>query len=143
MYQGVCPAIGAKSGRGGAIESIKAHCSADYTQVFRAYGDMGLGEVLAYKEEFLALLGVPVQGKRELFALIDSLHRFSLKMSAQNAFVGLLFEGSVGHILHNLMVSALHLPSDEIGGFYAQAVGIIREGVEKMAMSYRLLGLRY
>ena len=126
-----------------AIESIKAHCSADYTQVFRAYGDMSLGEVLAYKEEFLALLGVPVQGKRELFALIDSLHRFSLKMSAQNPFVGLLFEGSVGHILHNLMVSALHLPSDEIGGFYAQAVGIIREGVEKMAMSYRLLGLRY
>ena len=91
----------------------------------------------------MALLGVPVQGKRELFALIDSLHRFSLKMSAQNAFVGLLFEGSVGHILHNLMVSALHLPSDEIGGFYAQAVGIIREGGGKRAMSYRLLGLRY
>lgn len=126
-----------------AIESIKSHCSRDYAQVFRSYGDMGLDEVLAYKEAFLALLCVRVRNKRELFALIDRAHHFSLKMSAQNAFVGLLFEGSVGHILHTLMVGALHLPSDEIEGFYTSAVGIIREGVERMAMSYRLLSLRF
>lgn len=122
-----------------AIDKIIAHCSTDYTQVFRTYGDLNLAEVLAYKEEFMRLLSYRVCNKKELFALIDRAHHFSLKMSVQNAFVGLLFEGSVGHILHNLMVSVLRLPSDDIEEFYYKAVGIIREGMEKMVMSYRLL----
>lgn len=37
------------------------------------------------------------------------------------------------------MVSVLRLPSDDIEEFYYKAVGIIREGMEKMVMSYRLL----
>lgn len=125
-----------------AIERIKSHCSMDYGQVFKQYGDLNVREVLAYKEEFLSILRTEVRNKRALFALIDRAHHFSLKMSARNAFVGLLFEGSVGHILHNLMVSALHLPSDDIAMFYARAVGIIQEGMDKMAMSYRLLSIR-
>ena len=127
------------------ITELKSYMCADKSVVFthkQSYTD----EINAYKEEILNALKRSVSGqnrlnKRELFSCIDSIHALSLKYSAKTPFVGVLFEGGISHILHTMMLCALHIPQDDITLFYARCIEIIESGLNKMVMSYKLITL--
>ena len=101
--------------------------------------DSHISEVKAYKEAILQAMKVSVRGKRELFERIDKIQALSLKKVAEQPFVGVLFEGSISHILHSIMLCALHIPNDGIALFYARCVELVESGLNKMVMSYTLL----
>ncbi|MCH5313386.1 MAG: motility associated factor glycosyltransferase family protein [Helicobacter sp.] len=127
------------------IQNIKSYMCADKKKLFthkQSYKE----ELNAYKEEILKALRKSIEGqnhsvanKQELFARIDTIHALSLQYSAKIPFVGVLFEGSVSHMLHTMMLCALHIPSDNIALFYARCVEIIESALNKMVMSYTML----
>ncbi|MGI0405771.1 6-hydroxymethylpterin diphosphokinase MptE-like protein [Helicobacter himalayensis] len=127
-----------------AIKQIESYFQKDYNKVFKEkkFTDLYTKEVLEYKDELLGALRVNVGSKKELFALVDKVHRLSLKKSASIPFVGILFEGSIAHILHTLMVCVLHLSSDDISEFYAKAYALIEQGLGAMGVSYRLFAMQ-
>ena len=127
------------------IAELKGYMCADRNAVFKHKGFYE-DEVNAYKEAILGALRQGVEGrngivsnKRELFTRIDSIHALCLKQSARLPFVGILFEGSISHILHTMMVCALHIPNDDIALFYARCVELAESALNKMVMSYKML----
>ncbi len=127
-----------------AIKQIESYFQKDYNKVFKEkkFADLYTKEVLEYKDELLGALRVNVRNKKELFALVDKVHRLSLRKSASLPFVGILFEGSIAHILHTLMVCVLHLSSDDISEFYAKAYVLMEQGLGAMGVSYRLFAMQ-
>lgn len=127
-----------------AIEELCTYFQSDYSQVFQEneFEGLYLQEVLAFRDEILRVLKTEIKSKKELFALVDLAHTTSLKKSASKPFVGILFEGSIAHLLHTLMVCALHLSSDEISDFYRRAYFVIEEGLNAMCVSYRLFVMK-
>lgn len=127
------------------IKEIKSYMGVDRHIVFsqdRFYKN----EIGDYKNRLLDIFRMavdgqnrPISNKRELFSRIDAIHTTSLKESAATPFVGILFEGSISHILHTMMLCALHIPNDDISLFYARSVKIIETALEKMVMSYKIL----
>ena len=101
--------------------------------------DFYLDLVLSYKGEIFDLLDREIGSKRELFCMIDELTSFCADMCAKNRFVGILFEGSISHILHCLMLCSLHIKSDDIKDFYRESASHIKSGINKMVMQYRIL----
>lgn len=127
------------------IAQLKGFMCADKAKIF-SHSGFYEEEINAYKQAILNMLRKGVNGehrgvanKKELFLRIDSLYALSLKKSASMPFVGVLFEGSISHILHTLMLCALHIPHDDIALFYARSVEMIESGLNKMVMSYKML----
>lgn len=128
-----------------SIEAIKSCMSTDGALVFSqhsAYED----SINAYKKAIIDMLKAEVSSthravanKKELFERIDSIYALSLRESAKVPFVGILFEGSISHFLHTMMLCALHIPSDDIALFYARCVEMIESALSQMAMSYKIL----
>lgn len=124
------------------VKELKNYMNADKESVFVHYPkDAYLSEIIAFKEQIIRALSSPISGKRALFDRIDLIYKISLKQSSQNPFVGVLFEGSISHILHSLMVCALHIPRDDISGFYQRCVECIMLGLNQMTMNYRIVSL--
>lgn len=138
------------------ILALKSYMSAHRQAVltrddYRFYQE----SIMAYKEEILSLLRESVGSEREekvqrnvahkveLFKRIDMLYALILKKSAKEPFVGVLFEGSISHILHTMMLCALHIPRDDIALFYARCIEIIESGLNKMTMSYKMLAMSH
>lgn len=129
------------------IQTIKSFMCADKSAVF-SHEQSYTAELDAYKNEILKALksevngqNRPIANKKELFLRIDSIHALTLKYSAKIPFVGVMFEGSVAHMLHTMMLCALHIPSDDIMPFYARCVEMIETALNKMIMSYKILYL--
>ena len=68
--------------------------------------------------------------------LFRSINACVLAQSKQNGFVGLLFEGSIGHIFQTLLAGALRLKDSQIRDFYMQCVAIITRGLHSMVAQY-------
>lgn len=128
----------AKVDKAKAIAELKGYMCKDKHKVLSST-DSHISEVKAYKEAILQAMKVSVRGKRELFERIDKIQALSLKKVAEQPFVGVLFEGSISHILHSIMLCALHIPNDDIALFYARCVELVESGLNKMVMSYTLL----
>lgn len=126
-----------------AISELKGYMCNDRHKVLSGAKDMYIAEVQAYKEAIVRAMRHNVSGKRELFECIDRVQALSLKQAASKPFVGVLFEGSVSHILHTIMLCALHIPHDDIALFYARCVELVEAGLNKMYMSYNLLATAY
>ena len=61
-----------------------------------------------------------------------------LAKSKQDSFVGLLFEGSIGHILQTLLAGALTLQDSDVSGFYNNAIKLVRRGLDSMVEEYEV-----
>lgn len=92
-----------------------------------------------YHQEILAILKKGAKNKKELFMLVDEVFALIAQKSASNPHLGILFEGTLGHILQNLLLASLHIPNDDIFIFYAQCLEVIILGLEKMFLRYKLL----
>lgn len=122
------------------VQELKGYMREQKSEVFREVSDdKYLQEILEFKEEILNAFCRNVSSKKELFEVLDSICALSLKKSAQSPFVGVLFEGSIAHILHTLMLCALHIPHDNIGEFYRRCIEVIILGFNKMTFHYRLM----
>lgn len=128
----------AKVNKAQAIAQLKGYMCKQKHKVFSDL-ESHTQEIREYKENILQAMKVSVRGKRELFERIDKIHTLSLKKAAEKPFVGVLFEGSISHILHTIMLCALHIPNDDIALFYARCVELVESGLNKMVMSYTLL----
>lgn len=92
-----------------------------------------------YYQEIIEILRKGARSKKELFMLVDQIFTLIVKQGVQNPHLGILFEGSLGHILQNLLLASLHIPNDDILVFYAQCLEVIILGLDRMFLRYKLL----
>ncbi len=98
--------------------------------------------LIARAQEFVQalknLLNPGVRDKKALFLRIDEVNEFLSRTSAKNPHLGILFEGSVAHLLQAMLLCALHLRSDAIFSLYQQNLEIMLWALDRMLFSYRL-----
>lgn len=90
-------------------------------------------------EELKRHFQTPISSKPELFALIDSIHQLCRAKSASKPSIGILLEGSICHLLQNLMMCALHYPHHDITPLYARCLDWIFIALDKYKLKLRLL----
>lgn len=126
------------------IKQIKSYFSEDRAVVFSDFrDDFCLSEVSEFKSQIQASLEAQIKSKKELFAWVDRVFEMSAKKSAKSPYVGILFEGSLAHICQNLMLAALHLPNNDVEGFFTEARALISTALDKMLLRYKMLASRY
>lgn len=97
-----------------------------------------INQCCAFIDQLKIMFQVSINNKEELFALIDSIYYFCLSQSALNPSIGTLFEGSISHILHSLMICALHYPHNLITPLYAKCLDSILIALDKYKLKLRL-----
>lgn len=122
-----------------AIRQICSFFSTETKDIFSdSVSDFYVTEITKFKNDLLNMLRVDIRDKKALFDLIDKIHIFNLAQSAKVPFVGILFEGSISHILHTMMICALHIPKNDISLFYRQSLESITIALNKMVVSYKV-----
>lgn len=96
-------------------------------------------EAYLFRDEVLAILGEGAYSKKELFALVDRVFELMVRVGNKNPHLGILFEGTLAHIMQNLLLASLHLPTDDVFLFYAQSLEIIALSFDKILIRYKLL----
>ncbi len=69
---------------------------------------------LKFIDELTNALNCEISTKQELFVFIDKMSEFLAKISEKNPKVGILFEGSVCHLLQSAMIALLSIKSNDI-----------------------------
>ncbi len=100
---------------------------------------MNLIHIRGYLNNIKMLLQKDIKDKKELFMLIDEVSILMVDMSVKNPHIGILLEGSIAHLLQNLLLSILHIPHNQISVLYKQNVEIIMWIFDKMCFSYGVL----
>lgn len=126
------------------IKLLKSYFSSDLHAVFSDYHkDFYLQEIQDFKQQLSSMLACDLVSKQELFVWVDQVFSICAKKSASSPYVGILFEGTIAHICQNLMVAALHLPSNNIQAFFGDARTLIASALDKMLLRYKMLISRY
>lgn len=73
--------------------------------------------LMSFKEDFFTRLNTPCKTKQEIFEWVDSLSGFCQTASAKTPTIGILFEGSIAHILQSVLIVSLHLNENELTHF--------------------------
>lgn len=84
------------------------------------------------------LLTTNIATKQELFAYIDKIGEFLLKNTNDNPGIGILFEGSISHLLQSMLVCGVSIKNNNISEFSNQSLSVIRDCVEKYKEAYLL-----
>ena len=69
---------------------------------------------LKFIDELTNTLNCEISTKQELFVFIDKMSEFLAKISEKNPKIGILFEGSVCHLLQSAMIALLSIKSNDI-----------------------------
>lgn len=101
--------------------------------------EQNIHDAYLFRDQVLEILGREIHSKKELFACVDRLFAFMVQVSYKKPHLGILFEGSLAHILQNLLLASLHLPYDDIFLFYTQSLEIISLSFDRMLIRYKLL----
>ena len=120
----------------GAIQDLKA-CFAPLNQDFDK--EKFLEAVYGHIEEIRHLLSTPISTKPKLFELIDKINHLCFAKSASRPDVGVLLEGSIYHLLQNLMMCALHYPNNDISPLYVRCLDAFFVALDKFKLKLRLL----
>ena len=83
------------------------------SQVDLAKADLKKGAIL-FAGELTNALNCEISTKAQLFAFIDKMSEFLAKVSEKNPKVGILFEGSMCHLLQSAMIAMLSIKSNDI-----------------------------
>lgn len=126
------------------IKLIKSYFTQNLDAVFSDYRkDFYLEEVQEFKHNLASTLSQTIRDKQELFSWVDMVFSLCAKKSASSPYVGILFEGTIAHICQNLMIAALHLPSNDISAFFDDSKPHIATALDKMLLRYKMLTSRY
>ena len=98
-----------------------------------------LGEISTFCETLKSLLCFEVRDKILLLDYIDRISIFLASSSSKNPYVGLLFEGSISHLLKNLLSCALSIQNNDIYFFMENAKRIICECIDGFLEEYKCL----
>lgn len=119
-----------------ALQTFKASFQANLeTLDLKEYLEAFCDFIEELKKHFQA----PISSKPELFSKLDAIHQFCRAKSASMPSVGILLEGSLCHLLQNLMMCALHYPHHDISPLYAQCLDWIFIALDKYKLKLRLL----
>ena len=69
---------------------------------------------LKFIDELTNAINCEISTKQELFVFIDKMSEFLAKISEKNPKIGILFEGSVCHLLQSAMIALLSIKSNDI-----------------------------
>ena len=121
-----------------AIKDIKSlfknpHKEGFYTKQTEEY----FFEILAFKNKIHDVFKQRVVSKQELFIALDKAYGVVAKESLSNAFVGILFGGTLSHFLYAIAFSALHLPYNNMQDFWQKSEKLYLAAMDKMLESLR------
>lgn len=85
---------------------------------------------LKFIDELTNALNCEISTKQELFVFIDKMSEFLAKISEKNPKVGILFEGSVCHLLQSAMIALLSIKSNDIKTPFCACKEVIFSAIE-------------
>lgn len=119
-----------------AIEQLKKHFLKREGELDKQAYPQELREFI---QTLKAKLSAPLRSKKELFGRIDELNHLCFSCSATHPKIGVMIEGSVYHLLQNLMMCALHYPHNDISTLYLQCIEQINQALDKCVMKCSLI----
>ncbi|MFA4832075.1 DUF115 domain-containing protein, partial [Helicobacter pylori] len=90
--------------------------------------------LIRFKEDFFTHLNTPCKTKQEIFEWVDSLSGFCQTASAKTPTIGILFEGSVAHILQSVLIVSLHLKENELTHFINHSQNALKQFLKKACL---------
>lgn len=94
-------------------------------------------EILAFKNTIGDLFKAKVSNKKSLFSAVDKIFEVIAQTSQKNAFIGILFGGTLSHFLYHLVLGSLHLPYDNMEELWRKAGELYGKAMEKMVENLR------
>ena len=85
---------------------------------------------LKFIDKLTDALNCEISTKQELFVFIDKMSEFLAKISEKNPKVGILFEGSVCHLLQSAMIALLSIKSNDIKTPFCACKEVIFSAIE-------------
>lgn len=96
-----------------------------------------LFEIIVFKNKISDFFKMQVRSKIDLFSKVDAIYDEILAAEQKNAFIGILFGGSLSHFLYALALLSIHLPYDDMQRLWQKAGELYEEGMEKMVENLR------
>ncbi|WP_033745835.1 motility associated factor glycosyltransferase family protein [Helicobacter pylori] len=90
--------------------------------------------LIDFKESFLKSLNTPCQSKQEVFEWVDNLNILCQTTSAKNPTIGILFEGSIAHILQSVLIVSLHLKENELTHFINHSQNTLKQFLKEACL---------
>lgn len=94
-------------------------------------------EVLAFKNKVADIFKMQVISKQDLFIALDKAYRVIAKETLDNAFISILFGGTLSHFLYAIAFSSLHLPHNNMQDLWEKSSKLYLEAMDKMLESLR------
>ncbi|MBX7490324.1 motility associated factor glycosyltransferase family protein [Helicobacter turcicus] len=94
-------------------------------------------EILAFKNKMHDIFKMQVSSKQDLFIVLDKAYDVITKEFLSNAFISILFGGTLSHFLYAIAFSALHLPHNNMQDFWKKCGELYITAMEKMLESLR------
>ncbi|WP_033602177.1 motility associated factor glycosyltransferase family protein [Helicobacter pylori] len=90
--------------------------------------------LIDFKESFLKSLNTPCKTKQEIFEWVDNLNVLCQTTSAKNPTIGILFEGSIAHILQSVLIVLLHLKENELANFINHSQNTLKQFLKEACL---------
>ncbi|GHQ41476.1 hypothetical protein VN1222_13100 [Helicobacter pylori] len=90
--------------------------------------------LISFKEDFFMRLNTPCKTKQEIFEWVDNLNGFCQTTSAKTPTIGILFEGSIAHILQSVLIVSLHLNENELTRFTNHSQNTLKQFLKKACL---------
>ncbi len=90
--------------------------------------------LIDFKESFLKSLNTPCQSKQEVFEWVDNLNVLCQTTSAKNPTIGILFEGSIAHILQSVLIVSLHVKENELTHFINHSQNTLKQFLKEACL---------
>ncbi|WQV01448.1 motility associated factor glycosyltransferase family protein [Helicobacter pylori] len=90
--------------------------------------------LMSFKEDFLKYLNTPCKTKQEIFEWVDNLNGFCQIISAKTPTIGILFEGSIAHILQSVLIVSLHLNENELTHFINHSQNTLKQFLKEACL---------
>ncbi|GAA7980356.1 motility associated factor glycosyltransferase family protein [Helicobacter pylori] len=90
--------------------------------------------LISFKENFFMRLNTPCKTKQEIFEWVDNLNGFCQTTSTKTPTIGILFEGSIAHILQSVLIVSLHLNENELTRFTNHSQNTLKQFLKKACL---------
>ncbi|WP_146744959.1 6-hydroxymethylpterin diphosphokinase MptE-like protein [Helicobacter sp. 16-1353] len=94
-------------------------------------------DIMVFVDELKRNICVDIATKQELFTFIDNITAFLAKSSSTRPHCGILFEGTILHLLQNMMICILYAKTNDIADIARFYVDIIAKCLDKLLSEYQ------
>ena len=116
--------------------NTKLQCIQYIKESFNRLNPTPLNDILDFCNELKALLHRDISSKIALLDYIDRVSSFLSSRSQMDPYVGILFEGSISHLLKNILSCALSIQNNDISNFMKEAITIVINCVDEFYNEY-------